>query len=80
MFQHFVAIHVHKFLRHAGQKSGADAGDFRPFPRRIQKNAQVFGQELNIAAGTVFEDERESARSADTGNGRRGKTEGDRCG
>ena len=76
LLQHFVAVYVDKLLRHAGQESGAEAGDFRPLSRGFKKDVQVSGEELNIAARTVFEDKGESAGSADAGNGGRGKTEG----
>ena len=46
------------------------------FRAACKKYAQVPGEELNIAARTVFEDKGESAGSADARNRRRGKTEG----
>ena len=51
------------------------AGDLRPLSGSVQKNAKVFCQELDVAARTVFEDESESAGSADSWNGGRRKTE-----
>ncbi len=77
MLQHLVAVYVDKFLRDTGQESGGEAGDFRPLASSVKKNGEVPGKERNIAAGTVFEDEGESAGGADARNGRRGKAEGD---
>src|SRR4029077_17392140 len=80
LFQNFVAIDVHKLLRHAGQESRAEAGDFRPLASRIEENSQVSGKELNIAAGAVLKNKGKATGSAHTRNGRRGKSERHRGG
>src|SRR4029077_12864716 len=79
LLQDFVAVYFDKFLWDTRQKSGAEGADFRPLSGSFKKNTQVFGEELNIAARTVFENECKSAGSADAWNGGRGKTEGNCC-
>ena len=75
MLEHFVAVYVDKLLRNAGQEGSGEAADFRPFAGRVQKKAHIFGQELNIAARTVFQNECEPAGGPDARNSWRGKTE-----
>ena len=77
LLQNLVAVDVDELLRDAGQESGAEAGNLRPLASRFHKSAQVLREELDIAAGTVFQDESESAGGANPRNGGRGKRESD---
>ncbi len=76
LLQHLVAIYLDKFLGNIGQESGTKTGDFGALSSGGKKEVQVSGEELDIASRTVLEHEGETAGSADAGNGRRGKTEG----
>src|SRR4029453_4567628 len=49
----------------------------RPFTRRVQKRLQILGEKGDIFAGTIFQNELESAGSAHARNRRRRKREGD---
>ena len=62
-----------------GRKVVLKAGDLRALASRGKKEVQVSRQELDIAAGTVLKHEGETARGADAGDGRRGKTKGHSC-
>src|SRR4029077_6785020 len=75
LLEHFVAVHLDKFLRHTGEKGGAQTGDFRALACGIEENAQVFGEELNIAPGAVLEVKSETSGSAHAGNSRGRKAE-----
>ncbi len=73
LLDHLVAVHVDELLGHASQERGTDARDLRTLAGSRQERVQVVGEELHILAGTVFEDEGESARGAHAGNGGRRK-------
>ena len=69
LLEYLIFVHVHKLLRNAGKKRGAQAGYLRAFPRRGNECVKVCRQELHILAGAILQNERESAGSADSGNG-----------
>src|ERR1700675_1631843 len=75
LLQNFVAVHIDKLLRHVGQESRAQAGDFRPLSGSFHKGGQVFCEELNITARTVFQHERKASGGSHTRNRRRRKPE-----
>src|SRR5580658_4749339 len=79
LFQYFVTIHFNKFLRNAGQKSGAQAGNLGSLSRRFKKRVHIVREKSNAAAGAVFEDECESTGGANTGDRWRRKTESNSC-
>src|SRR6185437_6084069 len=58
-------------LRSAGVELREHTRQFRPLVRLGQKIAEYIGEFLQVAAAAVFEDEFESSRRADAGNGRR---------
>jgi hypothetical protein len=54
LLQNFVTIYINEFLRNTRQESRTDAANFRAFACSLKKRIDVFRQELNIAAGTIF--------------------------
>ena len=64
-----VAIHVDELLRHAWEKRGVDAGDFGALARGGEERIEIVGKKLDVIAGAVFEDERETAGGTDARNG-----------
>ena len=75
----FVAVHIHVELGNRRQKSGGDAGDLWTLARRLHEFGDIGGQEGNVFAGPVLENEGEAAGGADALNGRRREGERDRA-
>ena len=80
LLQNLVTIHINEFLRNTRQESRIDATNFGTFACSLKKRVDVFRKELNIAAGTIFEQKRESPGCADPRNRRRRKPEYNRLG
>jgi hypothetical protein len=68
LLQHFVAIHLDEDLRHSGLEGGTESGDLRTLARGFQKCFQVLGEEFDVLAGSILQNERKSARSANARN------------
>ena len=68
---------VDELLRHTGQIRGGQGADLWSLARGGHELIEIGGKELGVASRTVFENEGDAARCADTGNGGRRKSERD---
>src|SRR5437879_758639 len=76
LFQHFVAIDVHEYLRDIWQKRRNERSKLRPFSRRVEKCLHVLRKKGDVFAGAIFQYELESTGGAYAGDCRRRKSEG----
>jgi hypothetical protein len=71
LLQDLVAIHLGEELRHTRQQGREESCELGPLAGGGQKLVRVLGEERGILAGSILQDERHAAGSADAGNRRR---------
>ncbi|EXI65763.1 MAG: hypothetical protein AW08_02975 [Candidatus Accumulibacter adjunctus] len=77
LLEHLVAVHVDEQLRHDRAEGGRQAGEFRSLARRFEELAGLLGEEGDVLAGAVLQDEGGAARDTDALDCRRRKGEAD---
>src|SRR4029077_15038628 len=70
LLDHFVAVDLHKNLRHVRLQTRNESAEFGTLARGVEKRLHILRQERDVFARAIFQYELESARSAHARNHR----------